>query len=59
MSDTDEVQIFMLTYIVLTAIFIKPIFILWCVSLCLGRRRGDPARIGFTIMKILFPLVAM
>ena len=41
--------------IVLAGIFLKPIFILWIISFFLGRRKGDPARIGFTWMKVLYP----
>lgn len=36
-------------------IWVLPLFILWCISLCLARRRGDPARVGVAWAKAAFP----
>lgn len=44
---------------VLVGIFIKPLFILWCISLCLARRRNDPARTAFTWLKVVYPLMVL
>ncbi|KAJ9142447.1 hypothetical protein NKR23_g7242 [Pleurostoma richardsiae] len=41
---------------VLSGILIKPLFIIWVISLCLARRKSDPARVGFTYMKVVMPL---
>jgi hypothetical protein len=45
--------------VVLTGIFIKPLFVLWLVSLCLARRKSDHARVGFTWMKLVFPFYTL
>jgi len=39
----------------LYAIFVLPLFVLWCVSLCTARRKGDPARVGVAWMKAVYP----
>jgi len=41
-----------------TAIFgiwITPLFVIWCISLCTARRKGDPARAGIAWVKAVFP----
>lgn len=40
---------------VANGLFVTPLFILWCISLCLARRQGDPARSGIPWMKAIFP----
>ncbi|KAK3347146.1 hypothetical protein B0T25DRAFT_634384 [Lasiosphaeria hispida] len=42
--------------IVLYGIFVTPLFILWCISLCIARRKGDPARAGIAWIKAVYPL---
>ncbi|KAK0708571.1 hypothetical protein B0H67DRAFT_590614 [Lasiosphaeris hirsuta] len=41
--------------IVIYGIFITPLFILWCISLCIARRKGDPARVGIAWIKAVYP----
>lgn len=53
-GDSDTL-ILAIVNVVLTGIFIKPLFIIWLVSLCLARRKSDHARVGFTWMKLVFP----
>ena len=59
MSDSDfsysTAEVYDIVDVVLYGIFIKPLFILFVISLCLARRRSDPARVGFTWMKLVFP----
>lgn len=52
----SEALTFDIVYLALAGIFIKPLFILWLVSLCLARRKSDPVRMGFLWMKFVFPL---
>ncbi|KAB5566290.1 hypothetical protein GE09DRAFT_732016 [Coniochaeta sp. 2T2.1] len=53
--DTTDLTTWGIVNVVLTGLFIKPLFIIWMVSLCLARRKGDHARVGFTWMKLVFP----
>ena len=53
--DTTDLTIWGIVNVVLTGIPIKPLFIIWLVSLCLARRKGDHARWGVTWMKLVFP----
>jgi hypothetical protein len=55
----DNLFIYGIVYVVLTGILIKPLFILWLVSLCLARRKNDHARVGFTWMKLVFPFYVL
>lgn len=55
----DTAFTFTIVNTVLVGIFIKPLFILWCISLCLARRKGDPARTGFTWLKVVYPLMVL
>lgn len=50
---------YFLANIVLTGAPVKPLFILWGISLCLGRQKGDHARFGFIYLKVLMPFLAM
>jgi hypothetical protein len=38
---------------------ILPLVIIWLASLCAVLRRADPARWGFTWMKLAIPLITM
>ncbi len=40
---------------VLSGLWITPLSILWFISLCLARRKKDPARVGIAWMKAVFP----
>lgn len=42
--------------IVLAGLWVKPLAILWFISLCLARRKSDPARDGIAWMKAVFPV---
>ena len=42
--------------VVLYGLWVTPLIILWAMSLCLARGKGDPARTGFAWMKALFPI---
>ena len=59
MSDSDSslstAEVYDIVDVVMYGIFIKPLFILFVISLCLARRRSDPARVGFSWMKAVFP----
>ncbi len=59
MSDTEvsfsTTEAYYITNLVLYALFIKPLFILWVISLCIARRKSDPARVGFSWMKAVYP----
>ncbi|KAK0616483.1 hypothetical protein B0T14DRAFT_247612 [Immersiella caudata] len=39
----------------LFGIWVTPLFIIWCISLCTARRKGDPARVGIAWLKAVFP----
>ncbi|KAK4452644.1 hypothetical protein QBC34DRAFT_293220 [Podospora aff. communis PSN243] len=39
----------------LFGIWVTPLFIIWCISLCTVRRKSDPARVGFAWLKAVFP----
>jgi hypothetical protein len=39
----------------LFGIWVTPLFIIWCISLCIARRKGDPARVGIAWLKAVFP----
>lgn len=54
-----DLLVWTIVNVVLTGIFIKPLFIIWLVSLCLARRRSDHARIGFTWLKLVFPIYTL
>lgn len=45
--------------LVLWGLLIKPLLIIWLISLCLVRRKNDHARLAFTYMKIVMPLEIM
>jgi hypothetical protein len=51
----SDIQTWTIVNVVLTGIPIKPLFIIWLVSLCLARRKNDHARVGFTWLKLVFP----
>jgi hypothetical protein len=40
---------------VLSGIGILPLAILWFISFCVARRKGDLARVGVTWMKVVYP----
>lgn len=42
-------------YTVLAGLFATPLAILWFISLCLARRKHDPARVGVAWIKTAFP----
>ncbi|KAK4643147.1 hypothetical protein QC761_404150 [Podospora bellae-mahoneyi] len=46
---------FAAAHAVLSGIWITPLLVLWFVSLCVVRRRGDPARVGVAWMKVVYP----
>ncbi|KAK4201514.1 hypothetical protein QBC40DRAFT_59488 [Triangularia verruculosa] len=46
---------FAAAHAVLAGIWITPLLILWFVSLCVVRRRGDPARVGVAWLKAACP----
>jgi len=52
-------DIYALVHAGMTGIMILPVFILWGIALCKGRRRSDPARQGITWSKVLMPAVGM
>jgi hypothetical protein len=52
-------SIYIIVGMVLSGIFIKPLGILWVISFCSARRRSDPARVGFTWMKIVYPFIML
>ncbi len=41
---------------VLTGLWVTPLAVLWFISLCLARRRKDPARVGVAWLKAVFPV---
>ncbi|KAK4238354.1 hypothetical protein C8A03DRAFT_15175 [Achaetomium macrosporum] len=43
-------------YCVLAGLWITPLSILWFISLCLARRKQDPARVGVAWMKATYPI---
>jgi hypothetical protein len=45
--------------LVLAGLWVKPLGILWLISLCLARRKGDPARVGVTWIKVVYPFWIM
>ncbi len=51
---TDD-EIWMIVNAAMSGIMIKPLFIIWVVSLCLARRRSDHARVAFSWMKAVIP----
>jgi len=51
----SETVVWDIVNVVLTGLFIKPLFVIWLVSLCLARRKNDHARVGFTWLKLVFP----
>ncbi|OIW24633.1 hypothetical protein CONLIGDRAFT_101313 [Coniochaeta ligniaria NRRL 30616] len=57
-ADSDTLT-WAIANVVLVGIFIKPLFIIWLVSLCLARRKSDHARLGFTWMKVVFPFYTL
>ncbi|GAB1316097.1 hypothetical protein MFIFM68171_06307 [Madurella fahalii] len=42
--------------IVLAGLWVTPLSVLWFVSLCLARRRSDPARVGIVWVKAVYPV---
>ena len=53
--DPDQLAGYYIGYAVLAALWVKPLGILWLISLCLARRRDDPARAGIAWMKAITP----
>jgi hypothetical protein len=43
-------------YCLLAGLWITPLSILWFISLCLARRKHDPARVGVAWMKATYPI---
>ena len=47
-------------HLCLSGILILPTVVLWLVSFCVVRRRGDPVRqLPFAWMKVAYPMFAM
>jgi hypothetical protein len=40
---------------VLAGIGITPLAVLWFISFCVARKKHDPARVGVTWMKVVYP----
>ena len=53
--DVDEVGGYYVGFTVLAGLFITPLSILWFLSFCLARKKNDPARVGISWMKVVFP----
>jgi ABC-type multidrug transport system fused ATPase/permease subunit len=43
-------------YTALSALYITPLAVLWFVSFCLARTKQDPARVGISWLKAVFPV---
>ncbi|KAH6617128.1 hypothetical protein F5144DRAFT_596192 [Chaetomium tenue] len=43
-------------YTALSALYITPLAVLWFISFCLAPRKHDPARVGISWLKAVFPL---
>ncbi|KAL2149272.1 hypothetical protein VTH82DRAFT_8620 [Thermothelomyces myriococcoides] len=43
-------------FVVLSGIFIIPLFVVWIICLVQARRQNDPARVGVAWLKAVFPL---
>jgi hypothetical protein len=39
----------------IVGIMLKPSLIIWAIACCLARRKGDPARTGFSWFKAAWP----
>ncbi|KAH8695154.1 hypothetical protein BGW36DRAFT_382207 [Talaromyces proteolyticus] len=52
-SDT----IFIIVDVALRGIMIKPLLLIWLISLCLVRRRNDPARVAFSYLNAACPFL--
>ncbi len=48
----DDLAIYLLVNAVMSGLMIKPLFIIWIVSLCMVRRAGS----AFHWMKVAFPI---
>ena len=51
----DDYFIYTCVSTALTGVFIKPLFIIWIIFLCLAPRRKDHARVGVTYLKAVMP----
>ena len=40
-----------ISVLILAGLWVTPLSILWLISLCLARRKRDPARVGITWLK--------
>ncbi len=55
----DPTAVYAIVHASMTGIVIAPLLILGLCLLCLGRRRGDPARTGVTWLKVAFPITTL
>lgn len=55
----DSLEGYSIGYTVLAGLWITPLAILWFISLCLARRRDDPARVGVAWLKAAYPIWIM
>ncbi|KAK4039064.1 hypothetical protein C8A01DRAFT_36964 [Parachaetomium inaequale] len=55
-GDYDTVGGYEIGFTVLAGLWITPLSILWFLSFCLARRKNDPARVGISWMKVVFPI---
>jgi hypothetical protein len=55
-EDYDALGGYNVGFTVLAGLFITPLAILWFLSFCLARRKSDPARVGISWMKVVFPI---
>ncbi|KAK0644056.1 hypothetical protein B0T16DRAFT_460140 [Cercophora newfieldiana] len=51
----DNITGYRIAATALYGIWVTPLFIIWCVSLCTARRKKDPVRVGVAWMKAVFP----
>lgn len=63
-SDTDQYirdqRTYNAVHLCLSGILILPTVVVWLVSFCVVRRRGDPVRhMPFTWMKVAYPMFAV
>lgn len=55
----NEVAPSLIGSIVLAGLWVTPLSILWFISLCLARRKSDPARVGLAWVKAVSPIWIM
>lgn len=56
MSSLDEITGYQIGYTVLAGLYITPLAVLWFITFCLARREQDPARVGISWLKAVFPV---